>query len=317
MKISWILIQKVIDLLCTFQGHLPSFSTLDETATTNTGWVSAFRKFGVASWFSPFWGFFKKQFIKNMWKKILPLVSVHGGSPPFPDFNGFLHPSLVSVLLRAYDLCPIPSNDVVLLHNMVCDRGFMDWWQRLLSTGSCDHRFAHLIHFSFVFIKTGTKFAARFTNVFKITIHTRKAIQSICGVVVISLVFWMDQKATKSSMRFTSRCHVVRFHHSADLFCDSINVRKNCHTSTFDCVIFLFCDFLWCFLLHLIFNFFKSPLWIPTCFQCFPDLLFFFSLFFHPPLSRCYSFYQTMSWWHPIFGAKGGVIHSSSTGQYA
>ena len=36
-KISWFLIQKVIDLLCTFQGHFPSFSTLDETATTNAG----------------------------------------------------------------------------------------------------------------------------------------------------------------------------------------------------------------------------------------------------------------------------------------
>ena len=69
MKISWILIQKVIDLLCTFQGHLPSFSTLDETATTNIGWVSAFRKFGVASWFSPFWGFFKKQFLMNCFLK--------------------------------------------------------------------------------------------------------------------------------------------------------------------------------------------------------------------------------------------------------
>ena len=52
----------------------------------------------------------------------------------------------------------------------------------------------HLFHFSFVFIKTGTKFAARFTNVFKITVYTWEAIQSICGVVVISLVFWMDQK---------------------------------------------------------------------------------------------------------------------------
>ena len=68
-KISWFLIQKVIDLLCTFQGHLPSFSTLDETAATNNGWTFACGKSGVASWFFPFGGFFKKQFIKNVWKR--------------------------------------------------------------------------------------------------------------------------------------------------------------------------------------------------------------------------------------------------------
>ena len=65
-------------------------------------------------------------------------------------------------------------------------------------------RFAHLFHFRFVFIKTGTKFAARFTNVFKITVHTWEAIQSVCSVVVISLVFWVAQKTMKSSMRFTT-----------------------------------------------------------------------------------------------------------------
>ena len=40
-----------------------------------------------------------------------------------------------------------------------------DFWtddSDCLSTCSCDHWFAHLFHFSFVFIKTGTKFTARF-----------------------------------------------------------------------------------------------------------------------------------------------------------
>ena len=143
---------------------------------------------------------------KTCEKKILPLVSVHGGSPSFSDFSSFLHPSLVSVLLCANDLCPILSYailsyDVVLRHNMVRDRGFMDWWQRLFSAGSCDHRFAHLFHFSFVFVKMGTKFAVRFINV-KITAHTWEAIQSVRGVVVISLVFWVDRKTTKSIIRF-------------------------------------------------------------------------------------------------------------------
>ena len=63
---------------------------------------------------------------KRVKENIAPRLGSYGGSPSFSDFNSFLHPYLVSVLLRANDLCPIPSHDVVLLHNMVCDRGFMD-----------------------------------------------------------------------------------------------------------------------------------------------------------------------------------------------
>ena len=61
-------------------------------ATTNTSWTSGIGSFdftscfGVASCFSSLSGFFKKQFIINMWKKILPLVSVQGGSFSLPDF---------------------------------------------------------------------------------------------------------------------------------------------------------------------------------------------------------------------------------------
>ena len=111
-KIFWILIQKVIDLLCTFQGHLPSFSTLDETATTNNGWTSAWGKSGVASWFSPLLGFFKKQFIK---KHVKENIAPHLGSWWLSSFSWFQWlPSPISCicLLRATDLCPIPSNDV-------------------------------------------------------------------------------------------------------------------------------------------------------------------------------------------------------------
>ena len=145
------------------------------------------------------------------------------------------------------------------------------------SAGSCDHRFAHFFHFSFVFTKTDTKFAARFTNVFKITVHTREAIKSVHGVVV----------------------HVLRFHHSADLLSDFINARKNCHTSTFICFTILLCDFLWCFLLHLVFNFSKVHFGYPQVSNV--SRTFFFSSLLSSS-SRC-----SMSWWHPIFGTKGGV----------
>ena len=75
---------KVIDFLCAFQEYLPSFSALDETATTNTGRTSANGRFAIASCVSTLWEFFKKQVIINLWKKILLLFSVHAFVYPIP-----------------------------------------------------------------------------------------------------------------------------------------------------------------------------------------------------------------------------------------
>ena len=77
-KISWFLIQKLIDLLCTFQGHLSSVSTLDKTATTNTGKTSASGKSGVASWW---WtDFFDELLLEKSPKGRKPT-----GNTTFPD----------------------------------------------------------------------------------------------------------------------------------------------------------------------------------------------------------------------------------------
>ena len=74
-----------------------------------------------------------------------------------------------------------------------------DWW-----TDDSDHRFAHFFHFGFVFIEMSTKFATCFPIFLKITVHTRKAIQSVSGVVVISLVFWVNQKTILYTIDYTN-----------------------------------------------------------------------------------------------------------------
>ena len=48
------------------------FINIDKTATTNTGQSSARSRFGVASCVSPLDGFFKQQFIINLWRKYCP-----------------------------------------------------------------------------------------------------------------------------------------------------------------------------------------------------------------------------------------------------
>ena len=55
---SSVLIKIFIYLLCTFRGHLPSLSILDETATSNTGRSAESGCFDVTSWCFFFFFFF-------------------------------------------------------------------------------------------------------------------------------------------------------------------------------------------------------------------------------------------------------------------
>ncbi len=99
--------------------YCPS-STLKWNCCSSTRW-SVGRRLRLASWFS-FWPFFQ-QLIKDVWKKILPFVTVHGVVPSF--------------------LC-IPPLDNMIFHNVVCDSWFVNRKQWFIPTCSCNNKFTDL-----------------------------------------------------------------------------------------------------------------------------------------------------------------------------
>ena len=66
----------------------------------------------------------------------LPLVPVHG-DPLLSDCDCFFDPTLIPITLFAYDLSLVPVNEMVIVHNMVRYRRFMDHRLRRFTSGSC------------------------------------------------------------------------------------------------------------------------------------------------------------------------------------
>ena len=134
MMNSSVLIQIVTYLLCMFQGHLPSLSTLNETATSNTGWSAESGWFGVASWCFFFTDFSSNSSSQTCERNYFPSSRFMVAPLLFLISIAYLTHLLLSVLYHANDLSPIPSDDMVLLYNVVCNCRFVNYRQQLFST---------------------------------------------------------------------------------------------------------------------------------------------------------------------------------------